>query len=188
MQQELLDYFVEQFESDDYTDLELTSNLINKALELNSDPVIALRAGSEIVRASTPDGFGWSYQAGSKFYYRDHTDVQFDDSGFGDLADTEAANQIAHTIGIAYIAAYQERGKQGFLTRVLVWGNEVGKNQPAKQKNVDRDLGYIAADLGRDMIAGEAVSNAISAIETYSYTDAHPIRNWWDSIQWPWSK
>jgi RHS repeat-associated protein len=190
MQQELLDYFIEQLESGDYTDLELAGNLINKALELNSDPVIALRAASEIVRESTPNHFGWSYEAGSKFYYRDHTDVQFDDSGFGDLADTETANQIAHTIGIAYIAAYQERAGQGFLTRALVWGNEIGKNQSAKQTYVDRDLGYIAADLGRDLIANEseAVSNAISAIGSYNYADAHQIRNWWDSIRWPWSK
>jgi len=190
MQQELLDYFIEQLESGDYADLELAGNLINKALELNSDPVIALRAASEIVRESTPNHFGWSYEAGSKFYYRDHTDVQFDDSGFGDLADTETANQIAHTIGIAYIAAYQERAGQGFLTRALVWGNEIGKNQSAKQTYVDRDLGYIAADLGRDLIANEseAVSNAISAIGSYNYADAHQIRNWWDSIRWPWSK
>ncbi len=188
MQQELLDYFIEQLESGDYTDLELMENLINKALGLNSDPVIALRAASEIVRESTPNGFGWSYGAGSKFFYRQHTNAAFDDSGFGDLMDTETPNQIAHTIGIAYIAAYQKRAGVGLFTNILVWGNEVGNQQSAKQTYVDRDLGYIAADLGKALVANqsESVSSAVSQIETYNYTEKHT--HWWQKIKWPWAK
>ena len=188
MQQELLDYFIEQLESGDYTDLELMENLINKALGMNSNSVIALRAASEIVRESTPSGFGWSYEAGSKFFYGNHTNAEFDDSGFGDLADTGTPNQIAHTIGIAYIAAFQERDGLGFLTGLLVWGNEFGKEQSPKQSNIDRDLGYIAADLGNALVTNksEAASNAVSQIETYNYAERHTP--WWQKVKWPWSK
>ncbi len=189
MQQELLDFFIEQLESGDYTDLELTENLLNKSIELNSDPVIALRAASEIVRPTTPGGFGWSYTTSSKFFYDPYTDAVFDDSGFGDLMDTGTSNQIAHTIGIAYIAAYQERaGLGGLFTDVLVWGNEVGNKQSAKQTNIDRDLGYIANDLGEALVAnqGEAVSNAVAQIETYNYDEKHTP--WWQRIKWPWLK
>lgn len=189
MQQELLDYFIEQLESGDYTDLELMENLINKALELNSDAVIALRAASEIVRPSTPGGFGWSYDKPSKFFYDPYTESDFDDSGFGDLMDTGTPNQVAHTIGIAYIAAYQERaGLGGLFTDVLVWGNEIGNNQSKEQTNIDRDLGFIATDLGEALVANqsEAVSNAVSQIGSYNYAQIHTP--WWQKIKWPWSK
>jgi hypothetical protein len=76
----------------------------------------------------------------------------------------------------------------GFLTGVLVWGNEFGKDQSAKQSNIDRDLGYIAADLGNALIANEseAVNNAVSQIEAYNYVERHTP--WWQKIKWPWSK
>ena len=190
MQQELLDYFIEQLESGDYTDLELMENLINKALGLNSNAVIALRATSEIVRSSTPSGFGFSYAEPSKFFYEKHTEIRFDDSGFGDLMDTGTPNQVAHTIGIAYIAAYQERAGLGLLTNVLVWGNEARNifKQSAKQSNIDADLGYIAADLGNALVANQsdAVSNAVAQIETYNYAEKHTP--WWQKVKWPWSK
>jgi hypothetical protein len=187
MQQELLDYFLKQLDSGDYTDLALMENLINKALKLNSNSVIALRAASEIVRESTPNGFGWSYNAGSKFFYRNYTNATFDDSGFGDLMDTITPNQIAHTIGIAYIAAYQERAGLGWFTDVLVWGNEIRINQSDKQSNIDRDLGYIGVDLGNALVANEseAVSNAVSQIKSYNYAERYTP--WWQKIKWPWS-
>jgi len=34
----------------------------------------------------------------------------------------------------------------------LVWGNEVGKDQSARQTNIDRDLGFIAADMGKALV------------------------------------
>lgn len=189
MQQKMLDNFVEQLESGDYSDTELMENLVNLALELNSDPVIALRAASEIVRASTPAGFGWSYDT-SKFFYEQHTDATFDDSGFGDLMDTGTPNQVGHTVGIAYIAAFQERAGSGLFTGVFVWGNEAQRvfSQSTEQTNIDSDLGYIAKDLGEALVANqsEAVSNAVSQIESYNYAERHTT--WWQKIKWPWSK
>jgi len=202
MQQKLLEIFIEQLESGKYSDLELAQNLIKQALLLNSDPVIALRAASEIVRRDTPSGGGWSYEKG-KFYYKRHSNENFDDSGFGELADIIQPNQIGHFVAEAYIAAYQKRARFGVNPDLLVWGHEIKNlgSQPIKQIQIEQDLGYIAVDLGEILVinsaltpdeqlalAIDAVETAVSSIQSYSYADAHPITYWWNTFKWPWSK
>jgi RHS repeat-associated protein len=131
----------------------------------------------------------------------------FDDTGFGDLTDPASANQISHFIGIAYISAYEHRMAEinPFMTKgdatlnmdVLVRAHEAQHltTQSAKKTLVEIDLGMIGVELGRDLVVNKApyipgpsyvqsrpeVSAAISAIESYVYSDEHPLQNWLDS-------
>ncbi len=196
MQQQLLDYFIAQLESGDYTDLEIMENLLNYAFSLNSDPAIALRAATEIVRPGIDVKGNWGFEfSKSKFYYTDYTDARMDNSGFGDLSDVGVdPNQISHFIGIAYIAAYREREKFTLIpTNIMVVGNDL--NPFTQQAQVDRDLGYIAADYGEALVVHYESSDmgayqtqwerkglldsSASTIQSYSYAKAHPIKNWW---------
>jgi RHS repeat-associated protein len=180
-QQELLDYFLSLLgqRSNAYTDLDITRDLLLRATDSIDDPVAALRAASEIVRAGVIDpGFGFGFEE-SKFFYGPSTTLRLGDAGFGDLADLIAPNQVAHLIGEAYVGAFMHR-KTGSAEagEALVWGNEVRNllGQPLQETIIDTDLGIIANDLGACLETGQeadlAASLAVEAIQDYD---------------WPWS-
>jgi hypothetical protein len=177
--------------------------MLQASFRLISDPVAALRAVAEIVReeAVAPGNWGWEYGR-SDFFYENELDRlgidwDYDDSGFGDLAEPNPAdaNQMSHFIGIAYISAYEYRESSfshGTKRQGLVRGNEFGNDQSAKKTDIEVDLGLIAWDMGKALVVNPVsgayqysdrteITTAVQAIGDYDYASSHPIQNWLDS-------
>jgi hypothetical protein len=168
-------------EQEDFTDINILENVILRAFEeTDGDALWALKILTGIFRGGVelPGILAQPFEFSADYQY---PRFPYNDSGFGNLADTQDPNQIEHFIGEAYISYFmlstrpEEFGAE-FSTKSLIFMYEIYRQvqgeQGFDQTKVDSELGFIAFEFAYDlyyneMDIDEAIKKAIQAIQEY---------------------